>query len=120
MAGKTSKSCWSGFERKVARQDWGSERMPLSGENSRHGGGDVIIPADLDVLVECKLRAAFVHHTLFADAVKDAVKHKKRNAILYTKKKGDHGWLVTIDGLLWNKLLQIEGVMDALKVQRGE
>jgi hypothetical protein len=116
MSGKTSKSCWSGFERQVARTDWNSERMPLSGSASRHGGGDVIIPKDLDVLIECKLRAAFITHTLFADAVADAVKHKKRHAILYTKRKHDRGWLVTIDGNLWTKLLQIDGVMEALKV----
>jgi hypothetical protein len=122
---KTSKSCWTGFERRVAAQDWASKRNPLSGANSRQDdgsprGGDVIIPQGLDVLVECKLRASFAHHTLFADAVADAVKHKKRHAILYTKKKHDHGWLVTVDGGLWNKLLQIEGVMDALKVPSGE
>jgi hypothetical protein len=90
----------------VAQRDWRSHRTPLSGENSRHGGGDVILPAESPYLVECKLRAAFVHHTLFAAAKKDAAKHGKQHAILYTKRKREHGWLVTIDGELFSKLLE--------------
>ena len=102
----TSKSTWTGFERVVASRDWDSFRTPLSGENSRHGGGDVILPADSPYLVECKVRAAFNHHALFAEAKKDAVKHGKKHAILYTKKKREHGWLVTIDGELFTQMLE--------------
>lgn len=102
----TSKSCWTAFERAVARTDWDSERMPLSGENSRHGGGDVIIPKDVPFLVECKLRASFAHHALFKAAKEDAKKHGKEHAVLYTKKKGEHGWLVTVDGELFSQLIR--------------
>jgi hypothetical protein len=92
--------------------------MPLSGMNSRHGGGDVIIPEDVAVLIECKLRAKHAHHALFKTAEADTKKHGKKHAILYTKQKHEHGCLVTIDGKLWSKFLAIEGVMEFLK--KGE
>lgn len=111
---KTSKSCWSGFERECAK-DWGSYRTPLSGANSRHGGGDVIIPEDVDVLVECKLRAKHAHHSLFSEAEADAKKHGKKHVVLYTKQKHEHGRLVVIDGDLWTNILAIEGVLEHLK-----
>jgi hypothetical protein len=111
---KTSKSCWKNFERECAK-DWKSFRMPLSGQNSRHGGGDVLIPDDVDVLVECKLRAKHAHHALFSAAEADALKHGKKHAILYTKQKHKHGCLVVLDGELWSELLTIDGVMGSLK-----
>lgn len=111
---KTSKSCWSGRERQIARTDWNSERTPLSGENSRHGGGDVILLKSADHIVEVKLRAGFVHHTLFKAAQADAKKHKKKYAILYTCKKFEDGWLVTISGELFTQLLQIPEVRKLL------
>ena len=116
----TSKSAWTDFERKVARQDWGSERMPLSGMNSRHGGGDVIIPADMDVLVECKYRALHAHHTLLKDAQIDAAKHGKKFAILYTKTKYAEGWVVTLDGSLWHDIISLPQVQELLKTKEKE
>ena len=101
----TSKSAWTSFERAVAARDWDSFRTPLSGENSRHGGGDVILPVESPFLVECKLRSKFAHHSLFAEAERDAKKHGKQHPILYTRKKHEHGWLVVIDGELFSALL---------------
>lgn len=110
----TSKSTWTQFERECAK-DWGSFRMPLSGMNSRHGGGDVIIPADVDVLVECKYRAKHAHHALFNAAAADAKKHGKKHPIVYTKMKQEHGCRVILDGATWTKLLDIPGVRDFFK-----
>jgi hypothetical protein len=84
--------------------------MPLSGMNSRHGGGDVIIPADVDVLVECKYRAKHAHHALFSAAAADAKKHGKKHPILYTKQKQEHGCRVILDGETWSLILAIPGV----------
>ena len=80
--------------------------------NSRHGGGDVIIPADVDVLVECKYRAKFAHHALFTSAAVDAKKHGKLHPILYTKAKQEHGWRVILDGATWSQILALPGVRD--------
>lgn len=107
----TSKSTWTQFERECAK-DWGSFRMPLSGMNSRHGGGDVIIPADVDVLVECKYRAKFAHHALFAAAAADAKKHSKKFTIVYTKQKQQTGCHVILEGATWSQLLALPGVRD--------
>ena len=118
--GPTSKSAWQNFEREVAAADWDSKRNPLSGANNRQDdgtprGGDVIIPADGDVLIECKYRVRHAHHTLYDDAKVDAKKHGKQHALLYTKVKRDHGWLVVIDGKLWTTILNIPGVRNLFK-----
>jgi hypothetical protein len=117
MSGPTSKSAWTKFERDIARTDWASERMPLSGENSRHGGGDVIIPKYLDVLIECKYRATQKHHTLYKDAIADAAKHGKKHGILYTKVKGDHGWCVVVGGELFSQIIKLPEVQELLRVR---
>ena len=102
----TSRSTWKAFEREIAAA-WGTHRTPLSGANSRHGGGDIIMLDGLDALVEAKLRAAFEHHRLFRAAQADARKHKvtPANVFLYTRKKGEHGALVTMDAGLFHELL---------------
>ena len=78
--------------------------MPLSGENSGHGGGDVLLPADSPYLVECKLRARFAHHALFKAAKADAKKHGKPWTLLFTKQKYEDGFLVTMDAELFKTL----------------
>lgn len=101
----TSKSTWTRFEREIAAA-WGTRRTPLSGENSGHGGGDIILTG-LDALVEAKLRARFQHHSMFRAAQADAKKHgvTPRNVFLYTRKKAEHGALVTMDASLFHELL---------------
>jgi hypothetical protein len=115
----TNKNTWKAFERDIARTDWDSERNPLSGSNSRQDdgsprGGDVIIPQGTDVLVEAKYRASFLHHGLFEAAEADAKKHKKAQAILYTKQKRSHGWLVVLDGILFSQIVRIPQVQELL------
>jgi hypothetical protein len=65
------------------------------------------MPADLDALCECKLRSKFEHHKMFRAAQADARKHGKtpRNVFLYTRKKGEHGALVTMDAGFFHELL---------------
>lgn len=94
---KTSKSCWTAFERWIA-SFWGTKRTPLSGENSGHGGGDIILTG-YDALVEAKLRSKFIHHTLFRAAQADAKKHKINplHTFLYTKLKHERGAIVLMD-----------------------
>jgi hypothetical protein len=80
----------------------------LSGENSGHGGGDIILRnvtvdeeegVDWDLLVECKHYKKFAVHTLFRAAQADAKKHgiSPGHTILVTKLKGERGELVTLD-----------------------
>jgi len=102
MAGPTSKSAWTGFERFVAAA-WGTTRNPLSGANNRQGNGkprpgDIILDG-LDVLVECKYRASQAHHPLFRAVQKDAEKHglNPLHCFLYTKVKREQGALVVMD-----------------------
>jgi hypothetical protein len=120
MAGPTSKSAWTGFERAIALKDWDSTRNPLSGANNRSDDGsarpgDVIMPKGVNAIVEAKYRASHAHHTLFDAARIDASKHKRKHAILYTKVKREQGWLVVLDGALFSQLIRIPEVLELLK-----
>lgn len=97
---------WKDFERKVA-SIWGSYRVPLSGINSRHNAGDVILPQGISALLECKTRQNSAHWELFKDAQDDAIKNKINplHTILFFKKKGANGYIVTMDGKLFEKIL---------------
>ena len=108
--GKTSKSAWTKFERDVA-SGWGTKRNPLSGANNRQADGsdrpgDAILDG-FDALIECKYRAKQAHHSLFRDAQADAVKHgiSPEHVFLYTKRKGEHGGLVTMDMDTFHRLV---------------
>ena len=60
--------------------------------------------------VECKLRAKFIHHTLFRAVQTDAKKHGKEPefSFLYTKLKGERGELVVMDAEMFHsKVLPI-------------
>lgn len=121
--GKTSKSAWTGFERRVARSDWDSDRNPLSGANNKDDGGaarpgDVILDYKVwDHLVECKFRAKHAHHALHRAAQEDAKKHKRdpKLTVLYTKQKHEIGHLVVITGDLFTEILQVPGVKELFK-----
>jgi hypothetical protein len=106
----TSRSTWKQFERVVATI-FGSFRVPLSGINSRHNAGDVIVPPGMEFLAECKYREKFLHHKLFRDAQADAAKNgvKTFNVFLFTKQKSETGFLVTMTGDMFNTLMQIPG-----------
>ncbi len=119
MAGSTHRGTWKNFERSVAVKDFDSKRNPLSGANNTDDDGngrpgDVIMPKGVNAIVECKYRASFLHHTLFDDALADAKKHGRVNALLYTKRKRDHGWLVVLDGELFSKIIRLPGVQELL------
>lgn len=105
----TSKTAWKNFERAVAKT-WGSFRVPLSGINSRHNAGDVILPNGVKALIECKLRGNSVHYTLFKLAQKDALKNgiDADNTLLYLKVKATHDYLVTMTGDMFEKIMQTE------------
>lgn len=102
---------WQQFERVVA-STWGSFRVPLSGINSRHNAGDVILPDGVYALLECKTRQSSAHHTLWREAVEDAKKNgiDPEKTVLYFKQKSSHGYIVTLDGSLFERLLAIPQV----------
>ncbi len=75
----------------------------------------MIVPHELSVLVECKYRAQHAHHTLFEAVQVDAEKHGKKHAILYTKVKRGHGWLVVLSGGLWSEIVKVPQVQELLR-----
>ncbi len=109
-------NAWKAFEREIATL-FGSFRVPLSGINSRHNAGDVILPDDLSLLIECKTRETSQHWTLFDVACKDA----KRNGIdpirtlLFFKQKRKQGFIVTVDGAMFEQIWNVPGVRDLFK-----
>jgi hypothetical protein len=83
--------------------------MPLSGVNSRHGPGDVIIPENYSLVIECKFRNSFLHHRLFRDAVEDAQRYgiDPKRVLLYTREKNRHGDLVVLDADMLDEILSV-------------
>lgn len=111
----TRSVAWKAFEREIAKI-FGSFRVPLSGINSRHNAGDVIIPDGFSMLVECKTRAGSLHWTMFNEAQKDAEKNKvdPTRTLLFFKQKSKHGYIVTMDGELFEKIWEIEAVKELM------
>ena len=88
----TSKSCWKGFERKVA-EDFGTKRVPLSGSNSGHNtNSDSLHP---ELYIECKVRHKISLWTLFTDT-EDKAKHENKVPIVAIKQKGAKGYLLVL------------------------
>lgn len=87
----TSRSTWKGRERKIAR-DFGSERTPLSGGNSRITRSDSIHPK---LFVEAKLRQKHAVVTLFDDTAKLA-KLEKKIPVVALCEKGRPGYYLVI------------------------
>lgn len=123
----TSRGTWKQFERVVAAAwdkvfgtpEFSIKRNILSGANNRNDNGsprpgDVKLPDYLDVLIECKYRVSFMHHTLFRTAQADAAKHNLTHTILYTKLKRETGALVVLDADLFHRILAATGVNDLL------
>lgn len=106
---------WKAFERVIATL-FGSFRVPLSGINSRHNAGDVILPNDISMLIECKCRASSSHWTMFNDARKDAKKNgvDPLNTMLFLKVKYHEGSIVTMDTALFERIWAVPGVRDVL------
>lgn len=110
---------WKSFERVIATL-FGSFRVPLSGINSRHNAGDVILPDDLDMLIECKTRASSQHWTLFDEACQDAKKNKvdPLRTLLFFKQKRKQGSIVTMDTEMFERIWAVPGVRDLFRVKQ--
>lgn len=124
----TSRGTWKAFERRVAADIDGALNDPkvtvkrniTSGANNRRDNGDprpgdVVLPEDVDAIVECKLRASHAHHKLFKEAKEDAKKHHLSHTLLYTKVKGEHGYLIVLEADLFHRLLEIKEVQEVFK-----
>ncbi len=110
MAGATSRGCWQGFERDVAGNYPPNKRNMGSGAiNSNDDGtarpGDVLT-GFRDLMVECKLKAAHAHHTLFNKAREDAKKHgiNPKHVFLYTRVKRERGYRVVLDAEFFHEV----------------
>jgi hypothetical protein len=88
----TSKTSWKGFERTVAKF-FGTERVPLSGSNSRHNTNSDSLHEEL--YIECKLRNKFSLWSLFKDTESKA-KVEKKVPIVAIKQKGEKGYLLLV------------------------
>lgn len=88
----TSKSCWKGFERLVAKF-FGTHRVPLSGSNSGHGtNSDSLHPK---LYIECKVRSKVALWQLFVDTENKA-KVENKIPVVAIKQKGEKGYLLVI------------------------
>ena len=91
----TTKRAWQKLEQRVCAK-FGGRRTPLSGSNSQHGTSADCIETDYPGLyIEIKLRACFLHHTIFKLATKAAQKEGK-TPILVTHVKNEESELVTL------------------------
>ena len=101
----TDRSTWKKLERRVCAK-FGGRRTPLSGSNSQHDtSADCIETSYPWLFIEVKLRASFLHHTIFKQAAKAAQKETK-TPILVTHVKNEDNELVT---------LRIEDFLDIVK-----
>jgi hypothetical protein len=88
--------------------------------NSRHNGGDVIVPRNgdgtllFDILFEAKYRSSNAQHTLFKGAAADAVGNgvDADHAILCTKVKRQIGYLVTLQSETFWQLMKLPGALE--------
>lgn len=107
----TSKSCWKGFERLVAKF-FGSKRVPLSGSNSGHGtNSDSLHPK---VYIECKVREKIAIWSLFVDTENKA-KVEKKVPVVALKQKNEKGYLLVIRPEDLQKIAKIQ--METVEVE---
>ena len=91
----TSKRTWQKLEQRGCAK-FGGRRTPLSGSNSQHGTSADCIETNYPWLyIEIKLRASFLHHTIFKLAAK-AAKKENKTPILVTHVKNEESELVTL------------------------
>ena len=91
----TTKRAWQKLEQRVCAK-FGGRRTPLSGSNSQHGtSADCIETMYSGFYIEVKLRACFLHHTIFKATAKSARKEDK-TPILVTHVKNEDSELVTL------------------------
>lgn len=83
---------WKGRERKTAK-DFGSERTPLSGGNSKHTRSDSLHP---QLFIEHKHRQSHTAVNLYDETAKLAKKENKITVIALSQ-HSRHGYLILID-----------------------
>ena len=94
-SGPTAKETWEALERRVCGK-FGGQRTPLSGSNSQHGtSADCIKTNYPEFYIEIKLRASFLHHSIFKAAAK-AAKNEHKIPILVTHVKGADSELIVL------------------------
>jgi len=104
----TNKRTWQKLEQRACAK-FGGRRTPLSGSNSQHGtAADCIRTAHPWLYIEIKLRASFLHHTIFKQAAKEAQKEGK-TPILVTHVKNEESELVTLRIEDFLKYISVEG-----------
>jgi hypothetical protein len=100
----TSKNCWKGFERVVAKF-FGTRRVPLSGSNSGHStNSDSLHPK---IYIECKVRNKFSLWSLFKDT-EDKARQEKKIPVVAIKQKGEKGYLIVVRPEDLEKLVKIK------------
>lgn len=97
-------SSWKNFERLVANLI-GSERTPLSGQNSKHTRSDTL---HSELFIECKKRKEWAIFNLYRDTEEKAKKENKI-PILALKENGRHGFLFVI------KAKDLDSLYDAMR-----
>ena len=117
--GKTSRTTWKQFEKKVAdmlSSVFGKKlfRNPLSGANNRTDlgkprCGDVVMPPGVPLIVEAKFRSGHAVHRFYEEAQEDTEKvgFPSENVLLFTKEKGKSLVLVTVSADFLLRLLGI-------------
>lgn len=91
----TDKRTWQMLEQRVCAK-FGGQRTPLSGSNSQHGtSADCIRTRYPEFYIEIKLRANFLHHSVFKAVAKEAEKEDKI-PILVTHVKSKESELVVL------------------------
>lgn len=100
----TSKSCWKGFEAKVAKF-FGTRRVPLSGSNSGHNTNSDSLHEKL--YIECKVRNKIAIWSLFVDTENKA-KVEKKFPVVALKQKGEKGYLLVIRPEDLQKIAEIQ------------
>lgn len=91
----TARATWKALERRICAK-LGGRRTPLSGSNSMHGtSADCIETKYSKLYIEIKLRANFLHHTIFKEAARMAQLEDKM-PILITHLKSEQGELVIL------------------------
>jgi len=91
----TAKRTWQILEQRVCDK-FGGRRTPLSGSNSQHGTSADCIETEFPWLyIEIKLRASFLHHSIFNKAAKKA-KAEDKTPILITHVKNAESELVIL------------------------
>lgn len=91
----TARETWKALERRICAK-LGGRRTPLSGSNSQHGtSADCIETKYPKLYIEIKLRAKFLHHSIFKEVVKMA-RLEDKTPILVTHVKNEESELVIL------------------------